>query len=171
MHHEIIRRHNEVVSPDDTVVFTGDVAMGDVELSLELFSLMNGIKVLVPGNHDYVGSAYRVSEAKRARMIALYDTAFDVVLSDRQRNFVHVGGELVLVSHYPFAGESDTEREDRFAELRPVDDGVSLLLHGHVHDQWRLNGRQFNVGVDVNDFTPVSEETVAEWVKETRAGL
>jgi calcineurin-like phosphoesterase family protein len=33
-------------------------------------------------------------------------------------------------------------------------------VHGHVHTSWRLNGRQLNVGVDVNDYAPISEDDV-----------
>jgi calcineurin-like phosphoesterase family protein len=40
--------------------------------------------------------------------------------------------------------------------MRPVDNGLPLI-HGHVHNSWKVNGRQINVGVDVWDFTPVSE--------------
>jgi calcineurin-like phosphoesterase family protein len=29
-----------------------------------------------------------------------------------------------------------------------------------VHTSWRLSGRQFNVGVDVHDYAPISEDDV-----------
>jgi calcineurin-like phosphoesterase family protein len=45
-----------------------------------------------------------------------------------------------------------------------VDDGLPLIC-GHVHEAWRVRGRMLNVGVDVNDFTPVSQEQVAEEVR------
>ena len=32
-----------------------------------------------------------------------------------------------------------------------------LLLHGHVHTRWQVDGRQVNVGCDVWDYRPVSE--------------
>jgi calcineurin-like phosphoesterase family protein len=34
------------------------------------------------------------------------------------------------------------------------------LLHGHVHEKWRQQGRMVNVGVDVWDFTPVAEDVI-----------
>lgn len=61
-------------------------------------------------------------------------------------------------SHYPYAGDSQ-DGPDRYTERRPADEG-GWLLHGHVHHQWRVNGRQINVGVDVWDFAPVSAETL-----------
>jgi calcineurin-like phosphoesterase family protein len=47
---EIIRRHNGVVKPDDTVYFLGDVTMKRGRL--RLLTQMNGKKILVMGNHD-----------------------------------------------------------------------------------------------------------------------
>ena len=41
----------------------------------------------------------------------------------------------------------------RYIEHRPDDDG-GWLLHGHVHEKWRQNGRQINVGVDAWNFAP-----------------
>lgn len=32
-----------------------------------------------------------------------------------------------------------------------------MALHGHVHEKWRVLGRQVNVGVDVWDYRPVAE--------------
>ena len=34
------------------------------------------------------------------------------------------------------------------------------LLHGHVHEKWRQQGRMVNVGVDVWDFTPIAEDVI-----------
>jgi len=60
----------------------------------------------------------------------------------------------VLLCHFPYRG--DSQEQDRFPDARPIDKG-EWLLHGHVHDRWSQNGRMINVGVDANDFTPVSE--------------
>ena len=35
-----------------------------------------------------------------------------------------------------------------------------LLLHGHVHTKWRVDGRQVNVGCDVWGYRPVAEDTI-----------
>jgi len=41
------------------------------------------------------------------------------------------------------------------------------LLHGHVHDKWRQQGRLVNVGVVIWDFTPVAEEAIARLMDGT----
>lgn len=45
--------------------------------------------------------------------------------------------EGVILSHHP---------------LENVDD---FNFHGHVHSRWKVNGKKFNVGVDVNGYRPV----------------
>ena len=58
----------------------------------------------------------------------------------------------------------DSRYDLKFAEHRPKDDG-SWLLHGHIHEKWRQNGRQINVGVDAWDFAPVSDDTLCEVIR------
>ena len=65
----------------------------------------------------------------------------------------------VLLSHFPYAG--DSHDEDRYAQFRLRDEGIPLL-HGHEsfrerrtkHGTWHIN-----VGVDWWDYAPVAAET------------
>jgi calcineurin-like phosphoesterase family protein len=67
-----------------------------------------------------------------------------------------------LACHFPYFG--DSHDEERFESHRPVDDG-RLLLHGHVHTRWRIEDHQVNVGCDVWDYRPVSEEAILRAVR------
>ena len=67
-----------------------------------------------------------------------------------------VGGQS-RACHFPYFG--DSHDEERFESHRPIDDG-RLLLHGHVHTRWHVEGHQVNVGCDVWDYRPVSEESI-----------
>ena len=76
---------------------------------------------------------------------------------------------MVLLSHYPYNGDSQKDRE-RYADLRAVDNGLPLI-HGHNHcgpaerESVSLRGTpQFAVGVDANDWTPVHEDAILEWL-------
>ena len=60
-----------------------------------------------------------------------------------------------LGCHFPYEG--DSHDHDRYPDHRPLDDG-EWLLHGHVHQRWRVRGRMINVGVDVWDYAPVPED-------------
>jgi len=75
-----------------------------------------------------------------------------------------VGNREVLVCHLPYQGDSG--ETERYANFRPVDEGM-WLLHGHVHEKWRQQGRMVNVGVDVRGFTPVAEEVIARLMDGT----
>ena len=61
----------------------------------------------------------------------------------------------VRACHFPYHG--DSRDEQRFDHHRPIDDG-GVLLHGHVHTRWRVEGRQINLGCDVWDYRPVAED-------------
>jgi calcineurin-like phosphoesterase family protein len=52
MNREIIRRHNEVVKPDDIFWCLGDFCMGDRAKNLYITRELNGRKFLIKGNHD-----------------------------------------------------------------------------------------------------------------------
>ena len=48
----ILKRWNERVRPEDTVIHLGDVAIGPRKHIAEQIRLLNGKKILVRGNHD-----------------------------------------------------------------------------------------------------------------------
>ena len=49
---EIVRRHNEVVGPDDEVYVLGDLMLGDNKVGLAAIAQLNGRLHVVCGNHD-----------------------------------------------------------------------------------------------------------------------
>lgn len=72
---------------------------------------------------------------------------------------VWVLGDVAL-----YQGDSHDDR--RFVGQRPADAGL-VLLHGHVHERWKVNGRQVNVGVDVWDYRPVSDAQILSALTDT----
>lgn len=185
MNESILDNINATVSSRERLVILGDICMGGIEESMQYLSrILAGELVLVPGNHDRWSFAFKnntkdeeAAAAKRAfwaEQFALV-RGNTLVKEDMKPSFWYFE-ELAwdapkthslaqaLFSHYPYAGESDWKRDDRYDYLRAPDDGLPII-HGHVHEQWKVNGRQFNVGVDVNGFTPVSEDELVEWVE------
>lgn len=155
MNAEIIKRWNMVVERGDTVYVLGDVALGTIAESLPLVSQLEGDKILVPGNHDRCWTGN-----ERIRSIDI-DRYLDV-------GFMIMPGPITLVeddwllSHFPYAG--DSQEEDRHLKHRPEDRG-QWLLHGHVHNEWLVNGRQINVGVDQWDFYPASRAQIRALIR------
>jgi len=154
MEEKLIANWNSVVRPDDTVYVLGDFLLGGKpERIREVIGRLNGLKILIRGNHDAEGS----------RMKAL---GFDVVLDHA---VMKIAGEQVNLSHFPY-------RMNRLKELyyewgyklfpkrffRPrkfywqlKNDG-KFLLHGHTHSKHKIRGKMIHVGVDAWDFKPVS---------------
>lgn len=158
----LIERWNDVVRPDDEVFHLGDVVMGKAEQSLTLIPRLHGRLMLVPGNHDRCWSGHRRTGDWGQR----YEAAGFTLLSNLHR--LNLADRDVLTCHFPYEG--DSHDRDRYAEHRPADRG-DWLLHGHVHEKWRQNGRQINVGVDVWDYQPVHADTVAALIRAGRAHL
>lgn len=152
----LIEAWNALVHPDDEVWVLGDFAMGRIAVTLPLAAGLAGRKVLVPGNHDRCWSG---AGRRRDRWLEAYtDAGFHVVDGPVE---VGVAGAAVLADHFPYHG--DSQDRDRFVEHRPADCG-GWLLHGHVHDKWRQNGRMINVGVDAWAGRPVREDQLADLI-------
>lgn len=160
MNEELVARWNAVVGPEDEAWILGDVALRRDRL--EPVSRMNGIKVLVAGNHDDCWDYHKRSSGA---VRAYYDAGFaHVVTSGRITTTLgNPEGPQVMLSHLPYRG--DSHEEQRYVAQRPVDGGLPLLC-GHVHDAWRTSGRQINVGVDVWGYAPVSEYVLRKMIEK-----
>lgn len=171
MNHALIENANAVLTASDTLVMHGDNVMGNYERNLELLKQIRvGRLVLMPGNHDRFSIAMRKTETQRKtqrdRIIDVLGDSFDelIVVADKETSAweTKICGHPVLTSHYPYVG--DSHGPDRHAHLRAKDEGLPIV-HGHVHGEWRENGRQLNVGVDVWNFKPVSDHAIGIWLE------
>lgn len=172
MNEEIVRRWNEVVSPDDSVIHLGDVALGSIAESLPIVSRLNGAKMLVVGNHDRPFPPMQKGRIDKIEHWTLryYDAGFESIQGDLRQ--AGLGDEndyqIFNLSHFPYDG--DSHEEERFREYRLEDDGTPLI-HGHTHSnefvtRSKAGTLQFHVGVDAHDFRPVSETQILEAFKE-----
>jgi calcineurin-like phosphoesterase family protein len=150
MNDAIVHNWNSFIAPEDTVYHMGDAVMGSFAENVQILGRLNGIITLIPGNHDRFSPAYHANPTARARFEQMYLDQ-GIILGEEMEN-IQIGDQWVVLCHYPYTDE-------RYPELCPVDNG-SWLIHGHVHDEWQVNGRQINVGVDVWDYNPVSIRTI-----------
>lgn len=145
MNATIIRRWNSRVKSEDTIYVLGDMSFVRFSEAVPIFAQLNGVKILVQGNHDkYSATQYQ-------------KLGFSAVVQEAK---VIVAGKALRLSHYPYR-PTFWERlryafnDLRYLDRRPVDTG-EVLLHGHVHEKWKVRDRMINVGVDQWDFFPVS---------------
>lgn len=158
----LVERWNEAVGPDDEVWVLGDVALGPIEASLARVGELAGRKVLVAGNHDrcWAGHTGRAGERAPEWAERYREAGFAEIHQGTVE--LELAGRRVLADHFPYQG--DSHPWDRYTAQRPIDDGRTWLLHGHVHTRWQVQGRMVNVGVDVWDYRPVAEGTLAEQI-------
>ena len=160
MNETIIKRHNTLVAPDDTVYFLGDVCMGQLADSLPLVAKMHGKKILITGNHDRPSPCYpHKTDEIRAEWGRKYSEYFSEIHTELALSLPNGGS--VLLHHFPYAdpGYTDHAYEGRFQSFQPKNNG-DWLIHGHIHDTWMVKDKQINVGVDVWDFLPVPYESI-----------
>lgn len=140
---EIIRRHNEVVKPEDTIYVLGDVSLCPKRKLSQLTPIlkaMNGTKHLVLGNHDD-GKPFNYEKYGFTSVHTALQYSDDIVLR-----------------HDPSA-----------ANIMPD----KLWLVGHVHKIFKFLKepiRIYNVGVDVNNYYPVTLDQIFEEMKNGDGG-
>lgn len=150
MNRDIIVRHNAVVKSEDTVYHLGDFAFKNVKGILDQ---LNGTKHLIAGNHD---ACYNSHKNYQKEIKKYLDYGFTSV----QQEILNFHG--FTLNHLPYI--EDHSVKIRFVSQRPKDNG-GWLLHGHVHQSWKIKDKQINVGVDVNDFYPISLDHLLTLVK------
>ncbi len=118
---------NETVGPDDVVWHLGDFAIRQQRAVVaELLTRLNGRKHLVMGNNDPPAT-----------------TALDDWESVQNYAETAVDGVSLVLCHYPFRS------------WRGMGKGW-VNLHGHSHGRLKPMPRQFDVGVDIWEFRPVT---------------
>ena len=154
MNEALIEKWNSVVDEDSIVFHLGDFAWGGY-IKWKLFrDALNGHIILIKGNHD--DKNLTTTGEKEF---------FDFVAYQMK---IRIGKRAVYLNHYPFLCYAGTYREPK--------DQV-WALHGHIHlgpnslsglDVPRMEyllPTQYDVGVDMNDFTPISWEEVKKKIE------
>ena len=150
----LISNWNEVVSPLDIVFHLGDFCFGSDKEWIKILQRLNGTKYLILGNHDL---------KKIANSNQIKDYFADINMQMR----VVVDKQKMLLNHYPFLC---------------FEGGYQNVwqLFGHVHSSKHSTGldkerlvhlfpTQYDVGVDNNNYRPVSFAQVSQIITEQQA--
>ena len=153
MNRKLIENWNNVVKPDDLVFHLGDFAFGGQPLWRSIREQLNGNIILIKGNHD--------DRNLKNGCKVLFDGVYDQVK-------FYIENRCIYLNHYPFLcyGGSYRSEED-----------TVFQLFGHVHSGPNSTGLdndrlkmlfpyQYDVGVDNNNYTPVSWEQIKEIIHE-----
>jgi calcineurin-like phosphoesterase family protein len=165
MDEQMLATWNDTVHDNDEIYVVGDLALGRLEESLETAALLNGHKILIPGNHDKCWTGKKKSEQSRSMYL---DAGFTIIDAPHT---LRLGTHEVLLHHFPYPGAGDAMTsetkgyKDKFAANRPTDHG-QWLIHGHVHDRWRQRGRMINVGIDAWGGRLVTDEDIVHLISQ-----
>ena len=157
MNEALIRNWNSVVPENGTVFHLGDFAFGTPAQWEEIRSRLNGHIHLILGNHDLKNWTEH-----KERLLEIFDSVC-------HKRYVQVGNRRFLMNHEPLLTYSGVYREKN-----PV-----IQLFGHCHlstaprglDTTRLEvcfPTQYDVGVDLNNFTPISYHKLVERIELQR---
>lgn len=149
MNEGLIRNWNSTVQYEDTVYILGDFSFGGTGKIKSVLDRLVGHKILILGNHAHGN--------KNDKWIRL---GMDEVVHDTKT--MTIFGYDVLLNHFPYKGY---EVDNREFDCQLKDDG-KFLLHGHVHESWKVNNRMINVGVDVNDYKPVALPDIVKTMQQ-----
>lgn len=142
MDSDLIVNWNSVVPEDGVVVHCGDFMLPHKTSDKEYKKIWDKLNfktlVLCRGNHDRIDCGTYVYDDK---------TVFVVDIAK-----IEVEGIDIMASHYPMlAYPADYQV---FGHIHTLSDGTCYGIDGDVND--RLRKTQYDVGVDQNNYTPVS---------------
>ncbi len=149
MNHILIENWNSVVGEDDLVFHLGDFSVGGAAEWTNLLEKLHGRIILILGNHD-------MNNVNQGFMHRFLDVKTQMLIS--------IGKQRIYLNHYPFLCYGGVYRN-------------TWQLFGHVHtspyrtglDGSRLDylfPTQYDVGVDNNNFTPMSFEQINIKIQE-----
>lgn len=138
MHQHIITKWNSVVSKTDVVWHLGDVSFGSSK-NLEILNELNGIKNLVPGNHDH-------------HRMETYYKYFNSIFSS-------FSFDRYLLTHYPI------HRSSLFDITCNIHGHTheKNVMEGNLEFLW-----YFNVSLENIDYTPINFTVLKEKIAENK---
>ncbi len=150
----LIHHINECVGPNDRLFILGDVSHHiTAEDTNALVKRLHGKKSLLLGNHDVTGEPEKCQ----------YDESlFESVGYYKKMNANNMN---IIMMHFPMLSW-------------PKAMAGSVMLHGHIHSGPEYNEanikagiRRYDVGVDANNYYPVSIEQVKQWAEQTPVSI
>ena len=129
----------QVMKPGDTLYLLGDLSFNE-KVAAKFFDMFSGVQmVFIKGNHD----SRKLQKITRDRNIPLY-TLMDIKIEEQPVTLCHYAMRVWNKSHYN-----------------------AWQLHGHSHGTLLPQGKQYDVGVDTNNFAPVSWDKIKEIMNQS----
>lgn len=145
MNYSLVKNWNKTVSKNDEVYILGDISLSK-DIALDYLKQLNGKIYIVAGNHDNLPP---IQSALKELGITLLDSIHEI--NYQKTKFV--------LCHYPLLEWNGFYKN-------------SIHLHGHQHNNSFYNEMnrhnnvlRYDVGVDANDYKPVSINEIITFFK------
>jgi calcineurin-like phosphoesterase family protein len=141
----LIKNYNKVIKNNDTVFFLGDLSFGTIAQTEEILSKLKGKKIWILGNHDRKNVYNNLQIKKYFEDIKDY---YELKYNKQE----------YILCHYPFETWKGAHKG-------------TIHLYGHVHEKNNLlrnEKNRYHVGVDTNNFFPVSIAQVTNIIKNQK---
>lgn len=139
MNEQMIANWNETVGEDDVVFHLGDFCLGGAAEWTKILDRLNGKIYLIMGNHD-------LKNIRQGFMGRFEHVAMQM--------HIEIGKRRIYLNHYPFlcfeGGYKDVWQLFGHVHSRKANTGVDAGRLQYLYPT------QYDVGVDNNDFKPVS---------------
>jgi calcineurin-like phosphoesterase family protein len=151
MNQSLINNWNNVVKENDVVFHLGDFAFDKWK---HIINQLNGKIYLIVGNHDEI-------KYPGHKIFDLFEGVFNQL-------YIQIDNQWIYLNHYPFLCYGGSYKNN------PV-----WQLYGHTHSGPNCNGKdacrlkitfpyQYDVGVDNNNYTPVSYNQIKEIINNKK---
>lgn len=156
MNKTLIDNWNKKVPQDGLVFHLGDFAWGGFTAYKYIREKLNGNIILIKGNHDWRNGPQNASD---------YDKIFQFTT---QQMLIEIEKRKIYLNHVPFLCYGGTYRNEN---------DLVYQAFGHVHSNQQATGKdigrlsmlfptQYDVGVDNNNFEPISWYELDTKIKE-----
>jgi len=152
MNHEMIERNNSVVTDNDIVIHCGDFTLNKEQYALDIIEQLKGNHIFLTGSHDKWMKKFDWNS---------FVTSFDGKFLNDGITFIprvsrggyvfeqNIDGTYIVACHYAM-------------RVWPRSHHGSIHVYGHSHGNLPSLGKSMDVGVDCNNFYPISLKQVIE---------
>lgn len=170
MNRTIISNWNSVVQDNDIVFLLGDICYGGVNIWVKFMKQLRGRKILVMGNHD---------KSIPDRDFEEISPMLNILVNDPDVK----NGQRITLCHYPMISwyQSHKNAWQLFGHMHnrtvsgvaDVNEEALQEIEGYIKNEYdylsKLRYIQYDVGVDGNNFTPVSYYQIKEIINSRKS--
>ena len=153
MNWKIIENWNSNIHPNDTVYHLGDFG------ELWPIQYLNGKIILIKGNYENNEIEINKNIEFKNKLNILFNKVYDgpIINEDNEIN-------KKILCHEPLDGLKIYNKLKYENNIK--DNNIKIILFGHIHGRQKIKDFGIDVGVDANNFYPISEKDVEFYINE-----